>query len=590
MISVDGSHGHRLAHKAGFLCKLAMPLLAAALGLNCGDVYRPVAIPIPGQSPTPAAVGHMVVVSTNGTDPANPMLGAGAASRIDVSGDSVISSSSTGLVPGRAIVSSSGRLYVPNTGEDTVFASPVASAPQGTTIDLLPLCSGNVCPSVSPVFAETTETSRLYVAGVGNGTISVIDTNFNALVQTFAVDPAHAGSPLPQPDTASHPVALAELPNGTKIYSVNQGANSVSSINSSDGHINKVIPVGLSPVWAAANADSLHVYVLDSAGSIWIIDTTTETATQVPYGAVGALPNHLFYDKVFNRVFATDANANPPRLAMFDVTGTTGNPNGSLTPHGLGFAVLTTAPGSACTGTLVPTSVTVLGDGSRAYVASYQTGAGLVCTQASVIDAESGLLSKTISLSTAADNAAETNCDFPHNPASGSPAFGFRTFVSSSLGGANSLFKVYVSQCDAGTTAIVDTTAVSTGPNPHPADWLAGWLASPVSSFDGSQAKISAATQTPATASSTALTTYSYNLLSGPAPTMGMTIYISGMTDAFDNGAFVISGISNGTFTVTNPGCGTAGSKTPPCADISSQSGSGTILPPKNPTFLVPAP
>jgi YVTN family beta-propeller protein len=546
-----------------FFSRLALPLMAMALGVSCGDTYRPVALPVAGQSPPPAPVGHMLVVSTNGTSPSNPVLGAGSVSRIDVSGDSVVFASAAGVAPGIAAVSSSGRMYVPNSGEDTVFASPALTAPQGTTIGLSPVCdaTGTFCPAVDPVFATSTENTRMYVAGMGNGTVSVIDTNANQVVHTFPVD-----SNQPQPDVNSKPVALAELPNGTKIYSANQGTNSVSSINTLDGTINAVIGVGPSPIWAVANTDNLHVYVLDSDNTIWVIDTTTETAvSHVSAGSPGTNLNHLIYDRTFNRIYATDANSAQPKLSVFNVNGST------LLPHGTsGPALITAAPGSPCSSAPVPTSVTVLGDGTRAYVASYQTGNSMICTQVTVVDAASGTVTKTIPLSTTADNPAQTNCDTAR----------FRVFAASSLGSANSLFKVYVSQCDAGTVAIIDTAAVTVGSNQHAADSLAGWLASPVSSFPGSQITITSA-QTAGTSSIPA-TTFSYSLLSGSSQLQtGMTVYITGMSDVSNNGAFVVTAVdtTNSTFTVSNAG-----------VSASNQTGTGSVIAPQNPVFLIASP
>jgi len=523
----------------------------------------------------------MVVISTNGSSPSNPFLGPGSIGRIDVSGDSMVSTALAGIGPAKGVLSNTGRLYVPNQLDDTVFATPIASAPQGSTIDLVTVCSGVACPAANPVYAETTEAGRIYVVGMGNGTVSAIDSNSNVVVQTWAVDPAHAGSPLPSPDTSSQPVALVELPNGTKIYSINKGANSVSSINTADGHINKVIPVRASPVWGAANTDNLHLYVLDSAGSIWVIDTTTETASPVAYGTPGALPNHLVYDKTFNRVFATDANSAQPKLAIFDVTGTSGNPDSTLTPHGaLGFPVISAAPGSPCSSAPIPTSVTVLGDGSRAYVASYQTGNNLICAQVTVVNTAADTVSKTIPLFVTGDNAAQSNCDLAR----------FRVFAASSLGASSSLFKVYISQCDAGTVAIVDTTALSIGPSTHPADSVAGWLAPPVSTFQSSQISVNSATQTAATSTSSATTTFTYSILSGPAPSLGGTIYIAGLSESRDNGAFLITAVGPGSFTAANPACEAAASTSSPCIDVTGQNGPGSVFPPQNPVFLVPAP
>jgi YVTN family beta-propeller protein len=488
--------------------------------------------------------------------------------RIDVSGDSMVAVATTGLGPVHAALTSDGsKLYVANSGEDTVSVSPTASNTQGTTIDLVELCPSNGCPVV-PVFVTSTESNRMYVAGEGNGTISVIDTTSNFLIKTFAVDPAFTGQPLPLPDVNSRPVALAELPNGTKIYSLNQGTNSVSSINTLDGSIAKVIPLSSAPVWSVASTDNTHVYVLDSGGTVSVIDTLTDAVvSSVSAASPGPFENSFFYDSLFNRIYVTDANAASPSVALFDI-GT----NGTLVPHNLGRTTILAATGSACTSNPIPASITVLGDGSRAYVASYQTGASQVCTQATVIDTGTGLATKTIALSQAPDNSSQTNCDKAR----------FRVFATPSLGGANSLFKVYVSQCDAGTVAVIDTFSDSTGVTPHPADSLEAWVPSAVSSFPPSQITVTAATQTPASSSALATTTFSNTILSGPAVQAGMTVYLTGMTDAGNDGAFIVTSANpaGSTFTVNNAFGVTA----------SGQSGNGSVLPPQNPVFLIGGP
>jgi len=556
--------------------RLALPFLLAMLGAGCGDVYRPVALPIPAPSPTPAPVAHIFGISSNGTDPNNTFANPGSINRIDVSGDSVVSSVAAGVGSIHAAITTNGaRLYVANNLEDTVFASPTSNSPQGTTINLVQLCDSAGCPVVNPVFVHTTESARMYVADEGNGTVSVIDTTAVAVVNTYAVAPANAGSPLPLPDRTSLPVALAELPNGTKIYTLNQGTKTVSSINTQDGFINKVIPLGATPQWAIANPDNAHVYVIDSAGTISVIDARTDAVvSSVSSGSAGSRPNHIAYDPIFNRVFATGPNSAQPSVAMFDVSGPSNNPNSTLVPHGPGTALITPATGSACASVPVPAAITVLGDGSRAYVASYQDDGTQICTQATVINTGTGLVTSTVALSQTglpANAISQTNCDVAR----------FRVYATSSNGSTNSNFKVYVSQCDAGTVAIVDTFAVPTGPDPHPAEWLAGWLASPVSSFPGSQVSITGVSAPQVTCPAATQVTYSYSLLNGPALQPGMTIYIGGMSIGANDGAFPIVTATPSSFAVSN---------TCPAPDSTAQNGTGAVIPPKNPVFLVPGP
>jgi hypothetical protein len=145
----------------------------------------------------------------------------------------------------------------------------------------------------------------------------------------------------------------------------------------------------------------------------------------------------------------------------------------------------------------------------------------------------------------------------------------------SSGGGSTSAFKVYVSQCDAGSIAVIDTSAVSTGSNPHPADVYTASLAAPLSSFPTLQASISTVTV------ASGGTTYTYspaNLVLRP----GMKIYITGMADSGNDGYFDIASVDSvaSTFAVANPS-GVA---------AAAQGGSGLVLPAQNPVFLVAGP
>lgn len=573
--------------RGSLAARLTLPILLVLLGVNCGDVYRPVALPIPGPSPSPAPTGHISVVSTNGSLPTNPFLNSGWLSRIDVSGDSLAIAAPAGIAPAHETVAGNSRIYTANSGDDTVFASPTSTNAQGTLINLVQLCDNAGCPPITPVFVNTTEGNRLYVADAGNGTVSVIDTSANVVVSTFAVTVANVGNPLPKPDRVSQPVALAELPNGSRIYSANKGTHTVSSINTQDGSINRVISFAAAPIWIVANVDNTHVYVLDTSDTISVIDTTTDTVvSSVPVGPGGGNLNHLVYDPLLNRVYATDSNSSPPTLKLFDVASQGNLPNSTLVPHGPGTAVIQAAPGSPCASVPVPTSVTVLGDGTRAYVASYQDDGTQICTQATVVDTGTGLVTKSIPLSETMlppGILGQTNCALarPNQNAIGAT---FRVFAASSPGGANSNFKVYVSQCDAGTVGIIDAFATGSAPNPHPADWFAGWLPSPVSSFPSSQVSITAVSAPQiqsCPAATPASVSYTYSLLSGPALQPGMTVYVSGMGKSANDGAFSINTASSSSFTVTNS-C--------PAQDTNAQNGTGSVVPSQNPVFLVSGP
>jgi YVTN family beta-propeller protein len=297
------------------------------------------------------------------------------------------------------------------------------------------------------VFVNSAENASVFVAGYGTDSLYVINANTQVVTAAVPVD--------------SHPVAGAQAPAAQKVYVANQGRSasggSVSVVDTISNTVAKTICLGGGaapscsagpvPVWAVARADSGQVYVLDQNGTIYAIDTASDSVIASSASA-GAGANFMFYDKILNRLYVT--NPSSDSLSIFDVSGITPVPS-SLNPIAIPIAAASPCGASP----VMPTSVTVLGDGSRAYVASDQLNAGTaVCTQLSVVDTGSETVSKTIPLSQASDTSAQTGCG----------TVGFRVFAASSGGGANSNFKVYVSQCDAGNVAVIDTYPANGNP------------------------------------------------------------------------------------------------------------------------------
>jgi hypothetical protein len=362
------------------------------------------------------------------------------------------------------------------------------------------------------------------------------------------------------------------MPNRQKLYAVSQGLGTVSSINITGFSVGKTIPVGGTPVWTVARGDSAKIYVLDISGTIDEIDTLSDTATTIPT-SLGAGANYMALDPKIQRLYVT--NPTSGKVGIFDVSGTVNQ-----------LAVIDLSQGVSppCPGGCSPVSVTGIGDGSRAYVVSYQlTSCGAlpcVSTQVEVINTGTNTVSKVIPINTVpVDMTNSTGC----GPGTGPPAAipwtpgtaRFRAFAASSGGGSTTNFKVYVSQCDAGSIAVIDTSAVSGGSTPHPADVYTVSLTAPLSSFPSLHASISDAT------TASGVTTYTY-APSSLALQVGMKILISGMSDSGNNGYFAISSVDTvaGTFTVANTLGTTA----------SSQNGSGLVLPPQNPVFVVAGP
>jgi YVTN family beta-propeller protein len=506
-------------------------ILLGLICASCGETYRPVAQPILGLQPSPAPAHFVVSINTDGVG--DNHRDSGSSSDINVSGDSMLGTLRVGIAPVHAaLIPAGSKLYVANSAEDTVTTSnisfPTAAA---ATVSLPPspfasitLCSGNgtnatytyagatqlffagdtvyvsgcatnglngvyavTAASVgsfsvanatiatdnpesvgaqakipNAVFANTTENNNMYVAGYGTDSVYVINTTTDVVRAIVPV--------------GVHPVALAEIPDARKVYVANHGnstsGGSVSVIDTVSDTATTIClsggsppscTIGALPIWTVAGSDSAQVYVLDESGVIYTINTASDTVTPSSFPPQAGA-NFMFYDKSFSRLYVTSPTSH--NLSVFDVSG------GVPAVH-LGSPISIPAAASSTCGTspVFPDSVTVLGDGSRAYVASYQkTTGGSICTQLSVVDTGSSTLTKTIPLTTASDGSAQTGCG----------TVGFRVFAASSGGGTNSRFKVYVSQCDAGSVAVVKTYP-SDG---NPEDTFAGLsLSAPLSTF-----------------------------------------------------------------------------------------------------------
>ena len=476
---------------------MVLPILC---WLACGEVYRPVVIPcsvgggISGCTaetpPTPSNFHAVFAISAN--VPNNP----GGAMQIDVAGDTIIGETPTsdksapnlGDNPTHAaIIPNDARVFVASAGSilpggiDVVSSfTPAFQFSAGTGLGAV---NTTILPTGSqPVFVNTTQTTAVYVANYGTNSVSAINVATSAVNNSAAV--------------GTNPVGLAETPNGVKLYVANQADSTVSSLNTVDLSLNAVSGfAGLNPVWVVARSDSQKAYVLTQGdGSLVTIDVATDTVTSsLPVG-VGA--NFIFYDPHLSRLYITNP-LNSTVYVFSDTGGVSGSGVPNDTPVQLA-AIPFTLGSSLCSvagcSPVAPVSVTALPDGSRFYVASYQTasscpdafvGAASACVMPAltVFDANSLALKSTLSLLTDPPFAAipaknqyqkavppVSACVPAVYPVLYSPGTTrFRVFTTSSADSS----RVFVSMCDAGAIAVVNTTNSNinnTGGSGTPAD------------------------------------------------------------------------------------------------------------------------
>ena len=424
----------RFCGGAGLLAVLSLAVFAA----GCGDVFRPVAVPITGPPGDPQPTSFAFVVSQNA--PAND----GSALQLNVPGDSAVFSTPAGIGPVYAALLPPGqsRIFIANRDDDTVTAYiPSFSSIAPVTLSLT--------QGSHPVFLATTETSKMYVAEAGSNKVGVINGIQAALSTEVTV--------------GTTPVALAETKDGKKLYAVNQGDGTVTTIATANDAVLDTIPLcgsppcsANSPVWAELSPDGLEVYVLNQgSGSVSVIDTTSDTVVATLTLPTGASPSYMFLDTHLNRLYVV--NSGGSTVSVF---------NAGLDPP-TPLSTINVGPN--------PTSIAVLANGLKAYVPSLQITAPtasplcpsgmpvcpLAMVNVAVVDTTNNTVIRTVTLTSAVQETIDPatqqlralTCDSGSVPFTQPGGFRFRTFASAS---SNSN-RVYIASCDAGVIHVLNT-------------------------------------------------------------------------------------------------------------------------------------
>lgn len=105
--------------------------------------------------------------------------------------------------------------------------------------------------------------ARVYVANPGDGTVSVIDTASNTVVNTIFI--------------ALSPLAVAITPDGTRLYATSNQSATITVIDTATNAVVTTIPVGRNPLGVVFSPDGARAYVEDATEVFNVIDTATNT-------------------------------------------------------------------------------------------------------------------------------------------------------------------------------------------------------------------------------------------------------------------------------------------------------------------------
>ena len=285
---------------------LGLVLCSIVTWVGCGDTFRPIIIPNPPQFPDPRAAHTVFSVNNNGASRGSAMV-------TDVSGDTDVSVADMGIAPVHAVQQSASQVLVVNSPPPQAAADSITkvlfsgvSIGSATTISL-PVGSG-------PNFVATTESNVAYVSlpnyfldpvnHPDQASIAVVNTQSNIVTTFFPV--------------GTNPVALAETPDGKKLYVANNGSNSVQGFNTVDRSLRPMTGSAfVAPVWIAARSDNQRVFVLNGNGTLTTIDASTDTDNVVQSSlnvGVGAI--YMVYDVRLNRLYVPAGN----QLTILDVS------------------------------------------------------------------------------------------------------------------------------------------------------------------------------------------------------------------------------------------------------------------------------
>ncbi|HEV2397232.1 MAG TPA: hypothetical protein VGS27_09855 [Candidatus Sulfotelmatobacter sp.] len=314
---------------------LAATVLASLLWMSCGEVYRPVVIPV-SIAPPNTANFHAVFGLNNNASP-----NSGTIMQIDVSGDSYIGQANMGLNPTHAAALVNGaRIYVTSAGSltpgnsDIVTAfSPAADSPLpagigATTVYSLP----NVGPNQSAAITAISETGnvvtmalstpiiqatvgqQIVISGVNIGAYNgnFVISSVNGTTIQYTEPPTVTGLAATTGGTATVPVPTfcSYLPvfvtgvQASSVFVANYGAengttcsfastDSVALLNPATGAVQQIAylnPTNASPaphpVALAETPNGLNLYVLNQ-GTNTVLDlspTDLSTMATIPVG------------------------------------------------------------------------------------------------------------------------------------------------------------------------------------------------------------------------------------------------------------------------------------------------------------------
>ena len=332
--------------------------LVAVVG--CGNSYRPVVTAINPVGPAGQPQKYAVAISQP-TPRSNGLL-----TIVDFSGDSILINATLGVAPYYLAVDSGGSTGYTLNGDGTVNSFNIST--QLLSNDILETTLVPSTPLPNSIFPQG---ANVYITEPGRNFVAQLQSSPPALRQELPVGP--------------NVVYIAGVTNAPRIYAISQNAGGngqVTPIETLGNTTDSPIPVGQTPVYGVMTADGRRAFILNKgSNNVSVINTQTnqiDMPTLLPAGTIPVGTAPVWADFAPTRTELVVANAGGAgakgsvslvSIPLCSTVALPSNPNcdpkNPVDATGFGQVLANVPVG------LNPVVVSVLQDGTRAYVANF---------------------------------------------------------------------------------------------------------------------------------------------------------------------------------------------------------------------------
>ena len=432
--------------------------------MGCGQQYRPVVAAISPVGPAGQPAKYAIAVSNPSATGTSGLL-----SVVDFSGDSILATPQ--VIPFGT--------NVPGTNPSPLYFSVLANGSQAFVINAagslsdVPLTSvatlltSSVVQTTLPASANTPSVSaftfgtmpRILVPEIGLSEVAVLSTASPALQQQIAV--------------SANPVYVVGVDTTPRAYVISNGdgtgTGQVAAIEASSLSVSATIPVGIDPTYGIETTDARRAFILNTgSGTVSVINVVNNAVDNAnptitlppPPGMTQANPVWADVSTVTNEIVVLNGGngTSPGSLDVISVplcnaaavpTDSVCDATNPVDAVGFGTVVASVPVG------VNPSMVSVLADGTNAYVVNQGNIAAGISGSVTVVNLASGTAIATIPAVNPTNAALAPTCPGSAGSSTASCIYGYPNTVAATTGTPTG--KVYVTSPYSNYMTVIET-------------------------------------------------------------------------------------------------------------------------------------